>query len=167
MSNFLETRESLNELSAANFAREGIELVRNIRDSNKYKENSDGSSVSVWRDGLSTAGEFGIDTAAIALVPATDSDKRIKRASDGTYHQGASISGETSTLFSRAVSVYPICSSGSVGDDRFGRSDPSCTFGNISTGAGSIIGIQAIVTVSWKEGTRSRKVSVEERLYNW
>ncbi len=165
--NVLQTRTSLNEVQASNFAREGIEIVRNIRDSNKYKKN--GATAVRWNDGINQEGEFSIDTDNRVLISADASggNRRIYQDASSLFVQPSS-SGGANTKFERTVLLYPICSSGSATVDDFGKDTGStCDFNTLDTGSGSTIGIQVIAIVKWQEEQRSRKIEVEDRLYNW
>ena len=164
--NVLQTRTSLNEVQASNFAREGVEIVRNIRDSNKYKKTP--PPPARWNAGVNTAEgvEQSIDTVSRSLVPTSSTNTTIYQGSDTLYAQ-ASASG-TNTKFQRTVTLYPICSTGSPQTDDFGSaSGSSCDFNSTDTGIGSTIGIQVLSTVTWQEESRARQIVVEDRLYNW
>lgn len=180
--NVLQTRTSLNEVQASNFAREGIEIVRNIRDSNKYKKTGNpatGLNPVRWNEGVgwdstippgsSQEGEWSIDTAGRVLISAdaTGGNRRIYQDASKLYVQPGS-SGGANTKFERTVWLYPICSSGSATVDDFGKDTGStCDFNTLDTGSGSTIGVQVIAIVKWQEEQRSRTITVEDRLYNW
>ncbi|MBI5135532.1 hypothetical protein HZA86_04865 [Candidatus Uhrbacteria bacterium] len=169
--NAVQTKTSLNEVQAANFAREGIEIVRNIRDSNKYKRDATGESVR-WNAGINIEGDYAINTAAIGtdnpiLIAKTSSpDNTTIAFQSNQFVQPGPSSG--ATKYHRAVQLYPICSSGSTQVDDLGSdTSSSCVFNDIDSGQGGTIGVQVIARVTWQEGGRARKIEVEDRLYNW
>lgn len=161
--NVLQTRTSLNEVQAANFAREGVEIVRNIRDSNKYKKT--GTTAVRWNDGVDQEGESFINTE-LRCLGCAPSNRNIYQQANGVYMQGPS-SG-TPTKYERTVNLQPICSMSSPQNDDFGsKPGSSCDFNTTDTGIGVTIGIQVFSTVKWQEENRARQIVVEDRLYNW
>jgi len=171
--NALQTKTSVNELKASNFAREGIEMVRNIRDSNKYKKLSGGSGSVPWNDGINTRGDFVLNNQNPQLpldqqlVAANSSGgNRFIYQNGSSYIQGTTSTG-TPTAFQRVVSIYPICFKGSAEDDIGSPTSTTCQFNSLTTGTGSTIGVQVTVTMRWSEGSRARTLTLEDRLYNW
>ncbi len=178
-------RESLKELQAANFAREGIEIVRNIRDSNKYKTGfTQGDTI--W-DGLRLTGPRIIDNTEF-VNPSSTSDQVLKLESyttdpslqsinkiwqrpapDHFFVQGGIHStmplDSTETGFYRKINLHAICE-----NDVFERPLPgrtSSTACALTGGTMKLIGIEVVAEVSWKDTTQPRLLTVEERLYNW
>lgn len=183
--NVIQGRESLKQLQAANFAREGIEIVRNIRDSNKYNTTST-SGDKLW-EGLKLAGKQIIDNTQfdnptftqdqiLKLVGyTTDPDlqvfNEIWQKPDHFFVQGTFSfipADSTETGFYRTINLYAMCE-----NDHYERNPPRLTrittptTCNLSNGTERLIGIEVVSEVTWTEGQNAKKLVVEERLYNW
>lgn len=158
-------------LGAGNLAREGIEAVRAIRDSN-------------WLAGaqwdLGIAGGAGFDYTGIPVfAPASNSwsiswtpnavsttAPRVCRHTTGA-HIGLQVNttaagcaaGTVDTGYRRLVIVDAICDNG----------PGNYTVVTSGTGCGSAekVGIRVTSRVLWAVGTNVRTLNMEERLYNW
>ncbi|MBI5733354.1 MAG: hypothetical protein HY973_00195 [Candidatus Kerfeldbacteria bacterium] len=153
------------QIVAANLSREGIEVVRNIRDTN-------------WMNGA--AWDAGLDSG----IPAADLTAVVQ------YNTGSSTldfnpdpnceavgavypcrlylgSGTNSGLYShtatgqplnywRLIKMYRICR-----DETIDKGEDSGSHCN------SKIGIQIISEVYWQEHGRSHTIAAEDRIYNW
>lgn len=153
--NIIGQKESEFQIMANNLAREGIEVARNIRDSNSLGGRD-------WDAGLNT-GE------AIAAFDTAANGWQLIFASEG---------GESYNKQLYFSSLYKIYSHNKTG----GQLAPFSRFlnlGNIclASGAESIkdscgagekkIGFKVSAVVSWKENNRTRQVVLEELLYAW
>ncbi len=173
-SNGMETR-----IVAVNLAREGLEVVRSLRDDNwlKGRVNVTGGrdpntgQPNAWDTGL----ENGEDATAIAMLNKTtlawtldfsvnsinDSAAKMRRdAARSLYVQSASglQTGETNTIFSRLVTIYAICMDSS-GKKEYGWA--------VCPGGWEKAGLRVISRVEWAEGGNTRSLEVEDWLYNW
>jgi len=133
---------SPSKLIAAYLAQEGIEIVRNIRDTNWVE------GAPSWDEGLED-GDYEVDYDDLALTPCPDpcgmsnlSFLRINN--DGFYNYD---SGTEATKFKRKITI-------SNKTDLDG--DPT-TFERMTV----------TVTVFWAEKGKSYSVTVQENLYNW
>lgn len=152
---------------AGNLAREGIEVVRGLRDQNW---NSGG----VWDGGLSSDTDY---TGTAVFDPATglwsldfepnlvtDEDARIYRrvtasggAVSGIFQQAASQpSGTVPSGFYRLLSLNPIC-----------RDVGGYTVITSGSCATEKVGVQVLSRVRWSRGGRTHELLAEERMYNW
>lgn len=153
---------SAQQVIAVNLAREGVEIVRNIRDSN-------------WLAGLpfetdiigtpsDTEGILAFDPAAgtwqVDFGPDdfSDPDTIIYRNDQsGTYqgvHRQAQPSGYTPTIYRRLLYINPICA------NAMNDFSSNC-------GVGQLRGLRILSTVQWSERGNTRSFSVEERLFDW
>lgn len=89
---------------AVNLAQEGIEIVRQKRDSNMLDKWGGGSAV--WGDGL-TSGDHIIDPLTATITACPCSDTKIYLDVNNFYTQG---SGFTATKFSRTVNIADLSS---------------------------------------------------------
>ncbi|MDP2684072.1 MAG: prepilin-type N-terminal cleavage/methylation domain-containing protein [bacterium] len=167
-------RDSINKLIATNLAREGVEVVRNIRDGNWIEPDN----IEVWDNGLDsgimipTIVPFGLSSDTIALVASTgfdDPEARINYSPDNNFYyqnySGAPLDEEPTNFF-RVIYLSNICQDdvGNEGIVDLGSSDDCNTaYG----GTYNKVGIRVISEVRWPNATSGRKVQVEERLYNW
>ncbi len=162
-------REGSNRIVALNLAREGIENVRSIRDSNWVYPVS--ATKPTWDNGLnggSTATPI-VDTMS-ATTPVTLSFNHNWnefsftqiRAFGHQFLQGVA-TGETRTFF-RLFDLNAICRNPSTGVDSLAATN---TAGNDCTAPAEEVGIRVVSTVRWPTEVNGKQVMLEERLYNW
>ena len=173
-SNLAASQDSGYRLTAVNLAREGVEVVRSVRDGNWLKGRMDeaGASSNSWDVGL--VGSDPADTTAVPVLdPATmewvvdfGGDAIIDEASvmvrdQGLYQQHVprSTSGYP-TPFRRLLTLYPICQDNVTGKEEYQYKQ--CPAGYTK------IGLSVLSAVLWNSGSsRARSVTIEDRLYNW
>ena len=155
-------KESEARTVALSLAREGIEVVRNIRDGNWLG----GEEVS-WDDGL----HDGTDYTAVAkfdkeanswglIFEPNDigNSKTQFYLSDGMYIQGEDPPSGQLTFYRRLLTLNEICEDEGECEDGICESGESCT---------TKIGIRVTSRVEWTEHERKHSMVVEDRLYNW
>lgn len=159
------TKENEARLLGSNLAREGIEAVRAIRDSNWL-------SSAVWDTGLEgiggdytgivffdwTNGNWSMDFAPNDI---TDSSAAILRLENGLTVQIPPSVGAPpveETLYRRLVTVNPIC-----------YDQATRLFSVIESGTCPDIkaGIEVTSVVEWSVGPRARRASFVENIYDW
>lgn len=165
-------KESEAGIIATNLAREGIEVVRALRDSNWL-------AGTVWDQGFSASGNdytsilvFDPSTGVWSLSFATDlitePDAAVYRypaevgnATEGLYVQAQSQPANTGlTGFTRLITTNPICDDGSP--------TYSIISSGLSCGTMEKIGMQVISRVAWlAAGGRGRDITVEGLMFNW
>jgi len=164
ISTITAARESLATIEAANLAREGIEVVRNIRDSN-WLAAANGAEVD-WDYNLykEDGGDFDY-VGALVFDPDNGTwslnydatDTRLWRLPDGTY-VGSNAWGGSASGFYREIRTYPICDGGSlmgtVIETGFCNPEPK-------------IGVKIQSVITWNDKGRDRSTIAEENLYNW
>lgn len=164
-------RKSADKIIASNLAREGIEIVRNIRDSNWITTGSN------WDDGLIS----GTDPTAIPIIDNTnatsldftpsnfgavcvggkpDCTKIYK--SDSYYIQRSDPSNLSETYFYRLLYLNPICQDSSGTEQILNKTSTD----NCPTGYEKV-GIRVISEIHWPNSSGKNVVEVEDRLYNW
>jgi Tfp pilus assembly protein PilV len=155
------------ETVATNLAREGIEVVRNVRDTNWMNNvafdtglfaqtryclsfeptNSDGNHPNGWRLGTATL------SSTLTVMKYTAGPYI------GFYTQVCT--GETAkwtvvaTIYTRTVTTQDICSDGSVK-----AAGVSCT-------AGTSVGALITSLVNWSERGRPHSITLVEKIYDW
>lgn len=112
------------DLVAANLAQEGIDLVRNLRDSNWFncdlsgncniKDDSNCSVSNSWRTGLCSGNNYGVENGGSSLV-AGGGSQLLRLQSDGTYSYGA---GGQATPFRREIILSSVAGSNSAKEMR-------------------------------------------------
>lgn len=158
-------KENEGWMIATNLAREGVEVARNIRDSNWLAGNA-------WDDGL--YGDSQDYTAIAVFDPETAewsfdftgevlgaANTRVWRYLSGThigvYTQGTIQPNDTTgSRFYRLVTLNPIC----------GRDTVVTSGGNCSSGIPKV-GIQVRSAVSWQSSGRDRNIEIVETMYDW
>lgn len=163
ISNLSASGEAGTRVIATNLAREGIDVVRNIRDTNWLKN-------SPWDDLL----HDGADHTAIAVFnPVADPGWQLKfspsaideaaaklyLSADNLYLQDDAPPGGTSTLYARLLTLDPICLNLAAKTETITGGD--------CLGGEEKIGLRVGSEVAWTESGRSHSITLEDKLYNW
>lgn len=175
----LTASTAVEEGVAIQLAREGVEAARFIRDRN-WLEREDGLGTSYFA-GLRSSTEANDYTAIYTWNPpqsdpsaaisfdftpnVSDSSTLVYQSAAGLYRQNTTVlGGFTPTIFSRFITLYPICSGDGGLTETFVTSDgQDC----ITTLGSSEIGMQVAVTVTWSSRGTSHTRVIAERLYDW
>ena len=163
---------------AVQLAREPIEAARFIRDSN-WLERENGAGTD-FNDRLSSSTEANDYTATYQwnaqlanldnavrfnfdADDSSDSDTAIYRGPAGLFRHPptTSLPGFDITIYSRYVTLFPICSSDG------GLTETVLTGDGQDCGVDTQIGIQVVSLVMWSSRNSDRTVMLEERLYDW
>lgn len=177
--------ESRNRVIAANLAREGIEVVRKIRDSNWLAGCPDESVYAVayeWQDGGCFEWNTGLSgqafdyTAISVFDPLTgkwsldfepddfdDSSSQFYRE-DGVYIQSPAETPQDAQMipFYRLITLNPICSDGQGGEEEIMGESTPCP-----AGKEEIIGYFINSEIKWFERGREHGLKAEDKIYNW
>ena len=161
-------RDSRDKLVGTNLAREALEIVRNIRDSNWTDPAS-----TAWHEGLtdgSTAVPIVDGTSAFSLDFTVNNFLEINwtrlRETGGKYFQDSAANGNS--RYYRMLYISRICRDGS--DDDNIAVDPA---NNDACGVGvhslytQEVGLRVIAEVRYPSADSDKKVQLEERLYDW
>ncbi len=175
-------RLNVQTLQAYYFAQEGIEAVRNIRDTNwlhnldfkgeggVYQELEVGVSYAVfledrgWSDSRLEEGMSLYDLRSLSpwgFTPSSSSDPFndvfavVKDDFGGkTYYSSSVIGSSDESVFYRHVEILDACGN-----------DPALREAVLEVDCGDFILVRSIV--NWKDGSRDREFSIEEVLSNW
>ncbi len=155
---FVASGESAARLVATNLAREGIEVTRNIRDTEAMNHRdpagvfagaaNDHTFVPVLTPGN---GSWALNFSPELI---TDPGAAIRESADGLLLHGAG----AATIFRRLLTVALICRSG--GTERVVSSGPCDVLE-------TRIGFDVSSLVTWQKGETVRSITVEEKLYDW
>lgn len=179
MSNYNNSRDNLDKIIAANLAREGIELIRNVRDSNwlrvEANEISTCGGFCSWDEGLNVNTNYvyidyndtfpqtfggSCATGNEQCVIACPNCKLYKDV-DGFYNHDNS---GTLTNYSRAIKLEKICVNESLAqpedNEHIYNMDLPC--GALET----YIGIQVTAHVQWLDNG-TKYVEIMDKFYNW
>lgn len=85
------------EMLAINLAQEGIEMVRQKRDSNMLA-NEVPATVTAWDSGI-TAGTYTVDAPSFSIIACATCDTKVYKNSSGFYSQGTQGVGSVETQF--------------------------------------------------------------------
>jgi hypothetical protein len=191
LSSTLSARISRDQLMASNLAREGVEIVRSVRDSNWLKMEAlevhvaDGSSYK-WDDGLwgntalspwygvyptfdETAQTWGLnytDAAVDADVWRVYWKHNTVLLPFSLYNQYSAAPDPADTVatkYTRKIYTYPICYDSTV----IPPIETVLTADGQVCGVMTKIGVQVKVEVKWMDNGNARSTAVEARLYNW
>ena len=173
--NYLAVSESFTRNIASNLAREGIEVVRNMRDTNWLKgcpNPEKPAECFVWNSGFSQNMEY--SAVAILDVEAKKwslsfvnkdfdvcvADQTCLLYKDQSGILTAMAAGAEPSIYYRQLELRPICSDElACGGDGVCQSGEKCP--------GEQIGIEVAVRVGWKKGEVLRSEMAVQRLYNW
>jgi len=165
-SSLTSSRISGSEVVAANLAREGIEVVRSIRDSNWLRGESfkvglvNGTSKNA-RPFLNTA--TGFWTMDFTPVTLNDELSTLYILADGTFiHADTPPAGQRASHYRRVITMDHICRDNITGSERIAEGASVC--GNSETLVG--FAVKSRVSFIGLSGGR-RTVSIEERIYDW
>jgi hypothetical protein len=155
------------QVTAANLAREGAEVVRGLRDTNWLKSQSfqvglvDASGDKTARPLLDQAG--GGWSLSFAPTGLTAANAAVYVTGDGVYLQAdAQPAGSTLSPYTRVITLQHICRDDTTGTER--------TVGDATTCLGSetLVGLNVDSTVRWRGVSgQYQTLTVEERLYDW
>lgn len=162
--NLIASNISSQELIAINLAREGVEVITNLRDSNYLDIDA------TWNDGLETvsSNDDGIiqynSVARSWSVNFLTSNTTFANAETALYWdpnlsmyvQGQSVGGSWETTpYARRIEINRICD------------DDVTDFTEGAGCSGQVVGYRVLSEVQWTERGNSRSVSVEKRIFNW
>lgn len=174
--NLNTARENYQRVIAADLAREGIELVRNVRDSNWLAreanvDNPDTTEPDVynWDQNFTkknflvdydTVGFINFDVEPADLAAAIIDSKSILYLNNNFYSHN---SAGSPTVFRRAINLQAICLDGSI---------PVSPVESIETdlicnSAQEKIGFQVTSRVQYTYGGRTQILDAVEKIYNW
>jgi len=169
------SKDNYARIQAANLAREGLELVRNERDSNWLKidanedcdDSNDGLQFCDWNENLSPGYYFAdfhyrieeqeslneshfanLGSCAVCSIYFDDSHPN---AADNQFFSMTDYSGVITNM-KRLIEIKNICE------------DESITIGTCSD---KIIGLEVISRVYWELLRKEHQIDVKEKLYNW
>lgn len=167
------SRQARNKLIGTNLAREAIEHIRDIRDSNWI----DPTGGIVWDEGLFDTDASPTTTAGLVfdLVNPVTLDFSVDAFSDTNaevlllnnfYTQG--VGSGTSSSFYRLIYVNNICRDPATGNENIEDKDniDACGVAAHASYANKV-GIRVIAEIRWPSSSSSRNVKIEDRLYNW
>lgn len=155
------------QVVAANLAREGMEVVRALRDTNWLQSQSfqvglvDAAGDKTARPLLDTAtGGWSLSFAPASL---TDQSSAVYVTDDGVYLQAdAQPSGSVLSPYTRVVTLLPICRDEASGAERSVGGTATCE------STETLVGLLVDSTVRWRGvAGRYQTLTVEERLYDW
>ncbi len=163
-------KNSESSIVAGNLAREGVEVVRTIRDSNWLAGVAfDTGLVGASNDYTGTVVfDPTANTWTMDFVPNLITDVRARlyrnNAASGTAALGlmrqaaAQPASTVISSYNRLIEVAPLCDNGAGGYTII--TSGSC-------GAATKVGIRVTSTVSWNIGGTSRSMAIEERMLDW
>ncbi len=172
LANYNHSRDNLDKIIAANLAREGIELIKNVRDSNWLKieaneEIAEGVPYT-WEEGLTIDSndfvyiDYNDDWPTVASNNPCDSECDLYKDARNYYVHDTS--GTLSlTKYSRALFLERICVDEMGGDP---ESNESIVAMNSDCDDDTYIGIQIISHVQWDDNG-IQYLEIVDKIYNW
>lgn len=170
--NFNAVREAEMRIVGVNLAREGIEVIKNIRDTNWLKvgnnEFSDQAHTVIWSwDENLTAGDFVInyDSDRPEAFSASSGNDQLYMNGLGMYFN---VRTELSkpTSYKRKITLKDICCEDSPQDFKCDNSNYSVDV-NDSCAGQLKIGINVVADVYWQISNKDRHAILEDNFFNW
>jgi hypothetical protein len=160
--NFNAEREAEMRIVGVNLAREGVEVVKNIRDSNWLKSTYNiiiDSKIWPWDENLNP-GDYSVNYDSLALESADWQDIYFNK--DGFF---SNIESDQKTPYRRLITLKSICCLDSDMDLKCDDSNYSIieSDGNCSLK----VGVNVVSLVTWSISGKPRRVILEDNLYNW
>lgn len=166
-SSITATRVGGTQIVAANLAREGVEVIRSLRDSNWLKSQSFQVGL-VDPGGNKTARplldlENGSWTASFASTALSSPNATVYLTTSGAYVQAdAPPTGATISLYSRVVTLQHVCRDVTSGVERLVGGSGTCLASEL------LVGLAVSSSVRYRNiGGQFRTLTIEERLYDW
>lgn len=160
-------RDSMNKLVATNLSREGIEVVRNIRDSNWINPAGEDWDSGLDADNTAIPVIDGSSNISLDFAPADFNDSLVNiKLLDNDYLQGLSAGG-MDTSFTRLIYLNPICQDSVTDPANVDEIIIDQYSTDVCAAGYEKVGIRVISEVRWHNTNSSRKVIIEDRLYNW
>lgn len=170
------------QILGVNLAREGVEIIRNIRDSNWLKIDSEITGVT-WNAGLAqdplieendytaiahfaaATGTWSLDFTVDAL---SDSRSALWLQADGLYNQFAGAPSGQQTQYQRLLTLNPICRDQNNANEEVQESGEDCdNLDEIGTTDFSQVGVEVHSDVRWSTRGREHEIRSIEKLYDW
>lgn len=166
-SSLTSTRISGSQVTGANLAREGLEVVRAKRDTNWLSGTAFFTDLISGTDKTArplldtSTGEWTVEFSDFDL---DDNKARLWRLADGTFVQttGGQPPGSSETQYRRIMTVDHVCRASVSGDERVASGTDVCGPGETLVG----FAVTSQVSFIGQSGNR-RSVEAEGRLYDW
>lgn len=171
---------------ASNFAREGVEIVRSIRDGNWLKIDSGLIASSSWNQNLASgtdysaiphfnpvAGTWQLRFSGVGVGSLGASPTLVYRhPTSGLYSQwenpatvAANLPGFQGTQYWRVIRLQPICWNLSVAQPE--NTESMASQGSTCPAPKIQVGVEVVSYVRWKEHGQIKNVQVVDKLFNW
>jgi len=166
-SSITATRIGGMQVVAANLAREGLEVVRALRDTNWLQSKSfqvglvDAGGIKTARPILDV--ENGGWTLSFEATSLTAANAAVYVTAEGVNRQAdIQPAGSAVSPYTRALTLQHICRDGGTGAERLVGDASSCL------GSETFAGLAVFSTVRWRGvAGRFQTLTAEERLYDW
>jgi len=166
------SKENYARIQSANLAREGIELIRNARDTNWVKidanEDCDTGTEEIdlcsWNNGLSSGYYYTDFVYTIAEVEESSLENISSCAVCAIYFEDMHVNADNRSFFTMTPTGYLPTNMKRLIEIKNICEDESITMGTCSE---EIIGLEVISRVYWELLSKEHYVDVKEKLYNW
>ncbi|MDO8571923.1 MAG: segregation/condensation protein A [bacterium] len=159
--NFKNESIGASRLVASNLAREGVELSRNIRDTNWIKGEAFNTGLENGCSIIpSTIDRFTLQVACPEKIMEDTAFRIYRDTNKKTLYQGQTgLETEQETQFYRSIAITPVCIK-IVDGISTDTPDVQCS-------SDETIGLQVSSDVHWVQGGSEYNVRMTEQLYNW
>jgi len=177
-SNYNGEKEAKAQVIGVNLAREGVELVKNMRDSNWLHVDSNKpcfyKGVEIvscsWDSGLgagvySIGNQFAVDDNGnpLLFLDSANLDGKLFITDSGDYagfYSNASTTGSKYSGYDRLITIKDICCNNAKCTDN--------AFNDCSVGSNLVkVGLDIEVKVNWKINDKKREAIVQDQIFNW
>lgn len=163
--NFKNEAVGASRLVASNLAREGVELARNIRDTNWIKGDSFAQGLNETTGKLCvvippTLIAFSSPQVCPASLMGDGVFQIYQHTTKGTYYQLPTLDTDKETGFYRTITLLPICTRGDANGIPTDIPNEQCIPDDIT-------GLQVSSDVHWVQSGIEYNVLMTEQLYDW
>lgn len=160
--NFNAEKEAELRIVGVNLAREGVEVVRNIRDANWLKRSLNEKfedKIWTWDHGLES-GTYSLNFDSQVLE--NEKFESLFLSNNGFFNN---IQTDQSTFFKRSIILKDICCYDQ--DSDFKCDDINYAIAESTAVCPLKIGVNVVASVNWKMSGQDRQAVIEYNLYDW
>ncbi|MBT4850421.1 prepilin-type N-terminal cleavage/methylation domain-containing protein [Candidatus Parcubacteria bacterium] len=183
IANLNSARDNFDRVSATNLAREGIELIRNTRDSNWLRADNNiicgtppADYICNWDENLKsdfvymdytditpiTYGSCTLGSTMATCMGNCEADGSCELFINATNYHVHDPTGASATGMYRLIEINGICQNDSTGVENIIEGSMAC-----NPLLETRVGIQVTSRVDWDSGSNEKHVDIVETFYNW
>lgn len=171
--NFNAVREAEMRIVGVNLSREGIEVIKNIRDTNWLKMDnnvfSDNNKAKIWAwDENLVAGDYVLNYDSTDISPLNNNNNDQLYFDEAGIYTNVKTGASHATNFKRQITLSAVCCTDADHNFQCDVSNNNYLVDADDLCSGKLkIGINVVSDVSWQLNGRERHAILEDNLFNW